>query len=116
MTRAVATRERLSQCPGCEVVEFSNTPLAEAPQRQPQLITSWIQKYGTPLYVTAIADFTLDFQVPALKAVGLALVIGISDLEPVGICSMRNAAVVSCVTVPAARPTSIGSMTLDADG
>jgi ribose transport system substrate-binding protein len=50
------------------VLEFSNTPISEAAQRQPQLVTSWVQKYGTPLYITAVADYTLDFQVPALRA------------------------------------------------
>lgn len=70
MVKATAVKDRLAQCEGCEVLEFSNTPLAEAAQRQPQLVASWVQKYGTPLYITAIADFTLDFQVPALKAGG----------------------------------------------
>lgn len=71
MVKANAVKERLEQCPGCKVVEFSNTPLVEAAQRQPQLVASWVQKYGLPLYITAIADYTLDFQVPALKAGGV---------------------------------------------
>jgi ribose transport system substrate-binding protein len=70
MVKANAVKDRLAKCSGCKVVEFSNTPLAEAAQRQPQLVTSWVQRYGMPLYITAIADYTLDFQVPALKAGG----------------------------------------------
>lgn len=70
MVKATAVKDRLAQCTECEVLEFSNTPLAEAAQRQPQLVASWVQKYGTPLYITAIADYTLDFQIPALKAGG----------------------------------------------
>lgn len=70
MVKAIAVKDRLASCDGCEVVEFSNTPLAEAAQRQPQLVASWVQKYGTPLYITAIADYTLDYQVPSLKAGG----------------------------------------------
>lgn len=70
MVKATAVKDRLAQCTECQVLEFSNTPLAEAAQRQPQLVASWVQKYGTPLYITAIADYTLDFQVPSLKAGG----------------------------------------------
>ncbi|WP_299790565.1 substrate-binding domain-containing protein [uncultured Marivita sp.] len=63
-----ATEERLKACEGCEVLDYVNSPIAEVAQRQPQLVTSWVQKYGTPLYVTAVADYTLDFQVPALRS------------------------------------------------
>ena len=66
-----ATEARLKQCPDCEVLEYVNSPIAEVAQRQPQLVTSWVQKYGTPLYVTAVADYTLDFQVPALRSAGV---------------------------------------------
>jgi ribose transport system substrate-binding protein len=66
-----ATEARLKQCPGCKVLEYVSTPIAEVAQRQPQLVTSWVQKYGTPLYVTAVADYTLDFQVPALRSAGV---------------------------------------------
>lgn len=40
-------------------------------QRQPQLVVSWLQRHGSPLYVTAVADYTLDFQVPALRSAGV---------------------------------------------
>ena len=66
-----ATEARLEECEGCEVLEYVSTPIAEVAQRQPQLITSWVQRYGTPLYVTAVADYTLDFQVPALRNAGV---------------------------------------------
>ncbi|MBX6321811.1 MAG: substrate-binding domain-containing protein [Rhodospirillaceae bacterium] len=69
--KAHATEERLKQCPGCAVLEFSNTPISEAAQRQPALVTAWVQKYGTPLYITSVADYTADFQVPALRTGGV---------------------------------------------
>lgn len=69
--KATATKERLEQCPGCEVLEFSNTPIAEVAQRQPALVTAWVQKYGTPLYITSVADYTADYQVPPLRAGGV---------------------------------------------
>ena len=66
-----ATEARLEECEGCEVLEYVNSPIAEVAQRQPQLVASWVQRYGTPLYVTAVADYTLDFQVPALRNAGV---------------------------------------------
>ncbi len=66
-----ATEARLKECEGCEVLEYVNSPIAEVAQRQPQLVMSWVQRYGAPLYVTAVADYTLDFQVPALRGAGV---------------------------------------------
>ena len=34
-------------------------------------MTAWVQKYGTPLYITSVADYTADFQIPALRAGGV---------------------------------------------
>lgn len=70
-TKSRAVEARLKQCPGCTVLDYVSTPIAEVAQRQPQLVISWVQKYGTPLYVTAVADYTLDFQVPALRSAGV---------------------------------------------
>jgi len=70
-TKSRATEARVKECPDCQVVEYVSSPIAEVAQRQPQLVISWIQKYGTPLYVTAVADYTLDFQVPALRSAGV---------------------------------------------
>ena len=69
--KAHATEERIKECPGCEMLEFSNSPIAEVAQRQPALVTAWVQKYGTPLYITSVADYTADFQIPALRAGGV---------------------------------------------
>jgi ribose transport system substrate-binding protein len=70
-TKSHATEARLKECPGCEVLEYSNTPIAEAAQRQPALVTAWVQKYGMPLYITSVADYTADYQIPALRAGGV---------------------------------------------
>jgi ribose transport system substrate-binding protein len=69
--KAHATEERIKECPGCEMLEFSNTPISEVAQRQPALVTAWVQKYGTPLYITSVADYTADFQIPALRTGGV---------------------------------------------
>ena len=70
-TKSRAVEARLRQCPGCKVLEYSSSPIAEVAQRQPQLVLSWVQRFGMPLYVTAVADYTLDFQVPALRSAGV---------------------------------------------
>lgn len=69
--KAHATEARIEECPGCEMLEFSNSPIAEVAQRQPALVTAWVQKYGTPLYITSVADYTADYQIPALRAGGV---------------------------------------------
>jgi ribose transport system substrate-binding protein len=69
--KAHATEKRIQECAGCKVLEFSNSPISEAAQRQPVLVTGWVQKYGVPLYITSVADYTADFQVPALRAGGV---------------------------------------------
>ena len=69
--KAHATEARIKECPGCEVLEFSNSPISEVAQRQPALVTAWVQKYGTPLYITSVADYTADYQIPALRAGGV---------------------------------------------
>jgi hypothetical protein len=37
----------------------------------PQLTTSWVQRFGLPLYVTSVGDNDLDFAVPSLRAAGV---------------------------------------------
>jgi ribose transport system substrate-binding protein len=69
--KAHATEARIKECPGCQVLEFSNTPIAEVAQRQPALVTAWVQKYGLPLYITSVADYTADYQIPALRTGGV---------------------------------------------
>ncbi len=69
--KAHSTEARIKECPGCTVLEFSNTPIAEVAQRQPALVTAWVQKYGTPLYITSVADYTADYQIPPLRTGGV---------------------------------------------
>jgi ribose transport system substrate-binding protein len=70
-TKAHAVEARLKECKDCDVLEFSNSPISEVAQRQPELVTAWVQKYGLPIYVTSVADYTADYQVPALRAGGV---------------------------------------------
>jgi ribose transport system substrate-binding protein len=70
-TKSGATRDRLLECEGCEVMEYVNSPASEAAQRQPQLTTSWVQRFGLPLYATSVGDNDWDFAVPTLRAAGV---------------------------------------------
>jgi ribose transport system substrate-binding protein len=82
-----ATEARMKECSGCQVMEYVTSPIAEVAQRQPQMVVAWVQKYGTPLYITAVADYTLDFQVPALRSAG----VDTSSVKMVGADGQRSA-------------------------
>lgn len=70
-TKSGATRDEIQACKGCKVLDYVNFPASEAAQRMPQLTTSWVQRFGLPLYVTSVGDNDLDFAVPALRAAGV---------------------------------------------
>lgn len=70
-TKSGATRDRLKECTGCEVLDYVNSPASEAAQRQPQLTTSWVQRFGLPLYATSVGDNDWDFAVPVLRQAGV---------------------------------------------
>ena len=64
--KSMATKAEIEKCPGCKVLEYVNSPASEAAQRQPQLTTSWVQRFGLPLYATSVGDNDWDFAVPVL--------------------------------------------------
>ena len=70
-TKSGATRDQIAACGGCKMLDYANFPASEAAQRMPQLTTSWVQRFGLPLYVTSVGDNDLDFAVPALRAAGV---------------------------------------------
>ena len=70
-TKSGATRDRLMECAGCKVLDYVNSPASEAAQRQPQLTTSWVQRFGLPLYATSVGDNDWDFAVPTLRSAGV---------------------------------------------
>ena len=70
-TKSDATMAKIRACPGCKIVDYANFPASEAAQRMPQLTTSWVQRFGLPLYVTSVGDNDFDFAVPALRSSGV---------------------------------------------
>jgi len=69
--KSMATKAEIEKCPGCKVLEYVNSPASEAAQRQPQLTTSWVQRFGLPLYGTSVGDNDWDFAVPVLRSGGV---------------------------------------------
>ena len=69
--KSMATKAAVEKCAGCKVLEYVNSPASEAAQRQPQLTTSWVQRFGLPFYATSVGDNDLDFAVPVLRAGGV---------------------------------------------
>jgi ribose transport system substrate-binding protein len=67
----MATKKEIEKCGGCKVLDYVNSPASEAAQRQPQLTTSWVQRFGTPLYATSVGDNDWDFAVPVLRQGGI---------------------------------------------
>jgi ribose transport system substrate-binding protein len=70
-TKSGATRDAIAACAGCKMLDYVNFPASEAAQRMPQLTTSWVQRFGLPIYVTSVGDNDLDFAVPSLRASGV---------------------------------------------
>jgi ribose transport system substrate-binding protein len=69
--KSMATKDEVEKCSGCKVLDYANSPASEAAQRQPQLTTSWVQRFGTPLYATSVGDNDWDFAVPVLRSGGV---------------------------------------------
>ncbi len=69
--KSMATKAEIEKCGGCKVLDYVNSPASEAAQRQPQLTTSWIQRFGLPLYATSVGDNDWDFAVPVLRSGGV---------------------------------------------
>lgn len=70
--KSMATKTEIEKCGGCKVLDYVNSPASEAAQRQPQLTTSWIQRFGLPLYATSVGDNDWDFAVPVLRSGGVS--------------------------------------------
>jgi ribose transport system substrate-binding protein len=69
--KSMATKDEIEKCAGCKVLDYANSPASEAAQRQPQLTTSWVQRFGLPIYATSVGDNDWDFAVPVLRAGGV---------------------------------------------
>ena len=83
----MATKAEVEACAGCKMLEYANFPASAASERMPALITSWVQRYGMPLYVTSVGDNDFDFAVPALRGGG----VDPADVKLIGADGNRSA-------------------------
>jgi ribose transport system substrate-binding protein len=72
LKKAHAMEDVIKACGDSKVLEFVDTPLADASSRMPQLTTSLLQRYGAAWTTSlSINDLTFDFMPPSLSAAGL---------------------------------------------
>jgi ribose transport system substrate-binding protein len=70
--KAKVMQRTILACKGCSVLEYVDSPIAEASQRMPQLTVSLKQRYGAKLnWMLAINDLYFDFAAPALRSAGV---------------------------------------------
>ncbi|MHB8619083.1 MAG: substrate-binding domain-containing protein [Chloroflexota bacterium] len=70
--KAEAMKKGLAPCTGCKLLDYVNFPASEAAQRMPQLVTSWVSRYGPHFYALTVGDNDYDFAVPALSSGGVS--------------------------------------------
>lgn len=71
LSKAKMMRDEIGTCPGCRVLSFEDTPLADTSTRMSQLTTSLLQRYGAKwTYSLAINDLYFDFIGPPLISAG----------------------------------------------
>lgn len=69
--KAKAMEAVIKKCPGCTVLSFEDSPIADSATRMPGLTTSLLQRFGSKwTHSLAINDLYFDFWGSALKAAG----------------------------------------------
>jgi ribose transport system substrate-binding protein len=69
--KAKVMQQTIQACKGCSVLEYVDSPIAEASQRMPQLSVSLKQRYPKMNWMLAINDLYFDFAAPALRSAGV---------------------------------------------
>ncbi len=71
LSKARMMETAIKRCPGCSVLSFEDTPLADTSTRMSQLTTSLLQRFGKKwTYSLAINDLYYDFIGPPLISAG----------------------------------------------
>jgi ribose transport system substrate-binding protein len=71
--KAETMREVIQACPGCKLLDYVNTPLADTAARMPQNTTSLLQRFGKGWTIgLGINDLYFDFASPALRSAGVS--------------------------------------------
>ena len=70
--KARAMESLIAECGDSKVLEFVDTPLAEASSRMPPMTTALLQRHGAAwTHALSINDLTFDFMAPSLAAAGI---------------------------------------------
>lgn len=70
--KAQTMRGVIRACPGCKLLDYVNTPLADTAARMPQNTTSLLQQFGKRWTIgLGINDLYFDFSAPALRSAGV---------------------------------------------
>lgn len=69
--KSTATKQEIQSVSTMKLMSYANVPAANPSSHIPQLMTSWVQQYGLPLWVTTVGDDDYDFAVPALRSMGV---------------------------------------------
>lgn len=70
--KAETMRAVVQGCPGCKVLDYVNTPLADTAARMPQNTTSLLQRFRNTWTIgLGINDLYFDFASPALRTAGI---------------------------------------------
>ncbi|HVO53013.1 MAG TPA: substrate-binding domain-containing protein [Solirubrobacterales bacterium] len=75
-----AMKAEMERCSGCELAEYKNIDPTSIQAQGGPLVTGWVQKFGTPLWVLSPGDALLSFMTPALRSAG----VGGSEVQMVG--------------------------------
>jgi ribose transport system substrate-binding protein len=69
--KAETMRDVVQACPGCKLLDYVNTPLADTAARMPQNTTSLLQRFGKSWTIgLGINDLYFDFASPSLRSAG----------------------------------------------
>lgn len=72
VAKARAMEKLVAECGESTVLEFVDTPLADASTRMPPLTTALLQRHGAAwTHALSINDLTFDFMAPSLAAAGI---------------------------------------------
>jgi ribose transport system substrate-binding protein len=65
--KSKSTLDEVRRCATCKALIDDSLPVGDAPQRTPDRFSSYLKRYGTPLWIYSVTDFYLDSGVPALR-------------------------------------------------
>lgn len=69
--KATSFKNELAKCKTCKLLQFDNSPVAQAPTRMPTEFSAWLQKYTSKFYVYSVSDYWFDQAAPALRTGGI---------------------------------------------